>query len=296
MQPAIEGYYTCVYDYNIKDLTTEHLSAYMEILPQYEFYFDQDYAEETGSIWYSYNNDQALITISRNDTITRLIVGVQMNIGDVSYHDEYRDVPNLGSIVHEYKFINKKISNSLVSYQYDYKNQSLDLILKYVDLLRSLGYVDANNAYGGINLNNKNVHVALYTDEAKNILYVDIDQLVAITPNSNSNQSTIPPQPQRGYPSEGQSATDYYISTEYLPNNSINNNVESQSRVAYESALDAINTKYDAMIDALHSSYQSTISGGYGTSQAMTALSQQIQRYEQQYELEIAELNSKYGY
>ncbi len=68
------------------------------------------------------------------------------------------------------------------------------------------------------------------------------------------------------------------------------------NRNNYEQELNAINAKYDAMIEALRSSYQSTISGGYGSSAATTALAQQIQRYEQQRELEIAELDAKYGY
>ncbi len=88
MQPEISGYNAYIYDYNNQELTSDKLAAYMKLLEEYDFYFDQNYANETGTILFSYNNDQSIITFSGNDTMTRIIVSDQKGKSDTYYNNK----------------------------------------------------------------------------------------------------------------------------------------------------------------------------------------------------------------
>ncbi|MCH5210693.1 MAG: copper amine oxidase N-terminal domain-containing protein [Oscillospiraceae bacterium] len=294
MQPEIQGYYTYIYDYNNSELTNEKIVDYMKTLEEYEFYLDQDCAKETGAILYSYNNYEGIITFSSDDTITRIIVSIRTKAPTVSYYAEYKDVPDLSSVVSEYKFINKKIDRSQVTYQYSYLNQSLDPMQNYIDLLKNSGFIDiTNNNYNGMTFTNKNVSVNLFADDTTKIIHVTIDQLVEI-PTNNSSQYTPPSDTQQNYPSGGQTESEYNKGTNHFQNYYTDEDIEGQRRAAYESELAAINAKYDAMIKGTQEAFQKI--PGYKSSQAISIFARQEIEYKRQRDEEIAILKAKYGY
>lgn len=183
-EPASDGYISYIYDYDASDVSTEVLSQYISTLEAHHFYLDVDYANETGSLVFSYINDYAFVYPSGNDQTIRVIVCV--STGDLSdYLDHYSDypmVPSLDCIAPIYSYLgNYKSDEYSNSYMYSYKDLSLEGAHFYLDILESLGYVQVNAPSNpGVTYHKDNIAVNVSADESSKVLCIEICEVVGI--------------------------------------------------------------------------------------------------------------------